>query len=251
MIHVQDLRAAYNGVEVLHGITLHVEPGEILVVMGQSGCGKTTFLRHLMGLQKPTGGTVRIGDLDLTRMDSRQYGAFCRSIGVLFQNGALFDSMTVAENVAFPLREHTRLADPVIRIMVSMKLDQVGLRGVEDMLPAELSGGMRKRVALARALVMDPPILLLDEPTTGLDPIIAAGIDELIVHIRDAYRSTMVVVAHDVESGMRIADRIAIFHDGRIIEIGTPEQIRKSSHPYVRQFLERRPDRQASKPGLF
>jgi len=251
MIDVENLRAGYNGREVLHGISLHVDPGEILVVMGQSGCGKTTFLRHLMGLQKPAGGTVRIGELDLAKMTPRQYARFCRSVGVLFQNGALFNSLTVADNVAFPLREHTKLADPVIEIVVKMKLGQVGLRDVESMLPSELSGGMRKRVALARALVMDPPILLLDEPTTGLDPIIAAGIDELILHIRDAYHSTMVVVAHDVESGMRVADRIAIFRDGAVVDVGTPERIRSSSDPYVRQFLERRADAPADRPPLF
>jgi phospholipid/cholesterol/gamma-HCH transport system ATP-binding protein len=251
MIDVEDLRAGYDRTEVLHGINLHVDPGEILVIMGQSGCGKTTFLRHLMGLQKPTGGRVRVRDLDLAHMTGRQYAEFCRSVGVLFQSGALFNSLTVEENVAFPLHEHTRLADPVIEIVVRMKLDQVELRGVEHMLPSELSGGMRKRAALARALVMDPPILLLDEPTTGLDPIIAAGIDELILHIRDAYRSTMVVVAHNVESGMRIADRIAIMRDGSLVEVGTPEQIRNSSHPHVRQFLERRPDEPAERPSLF
>lgn len=251
MIHVENLKAAYEDTEVLHGISLHVEPGEILVIMGQSGCGKTTFLRHLMGLQKPVGGTVRIGELDLTRMKVRQYVEFCRSVGVLFQNGALFGSLTVAENVAFPLREHTRLADPVIEIVVRMKLDQVELRGVERMLPSELSGGMRKRAALARALVMDPRILLLDEPTTGLDPIIAAGIDELILHLRDAYHATMVVVAHDVASGMKVADRVAIFHEGNMLALGTPEEIRSSPDPYVRQFLERRPDEPADRPRLF
>jgi phospholipid/cholesterol/gamma-HCH transport system ATP-binding protein len=246
MIKVENLVASYGDVEVLHGISLEVKEGEILTVMGQSGCGKTTFLRHLMGLQKPESGAVVIGDLDLTSMTEDQYVDFCRSVGVLFQSGALFGSLTIGDNVAFPLREHTTLAEPVISIMVSMKLQQVGLSGTEDMMPPELSGGMRKRAALARALIMDPSILLLDEPTTGLDPIIAAGIDELILRIRDAYHATMVVVAHDVESSMRIADQIAIFYKGRLLEIGTPQQIGNSSHPYVRQFLERRPDQSSS-----
>ena len=170
--------------------------------------------------------------------------------GVLFQSGALFNSLTVGQNVAFPLRQHTKLADPIVEIMVKMKLNQVGLQGTENLMPSELSGGMRKRAALARALIMDPQILLLDEPTTGLDPIIAAGIDELVLHIRDAYRATMVVVAHDVESGMRIADRVAIFHRGSLLELGSPDQIKHSGQPYVRQFLERRADETFDKPSL-
>jgi len=251
MIQVENLKAAYGDTEVLHGVTLEVKRGEILVIMGQSGCGKTTFLRHLMGLQKPIGGTVTIGEMDLTQMTQDQYVEFCRSVGVLFQSGALLQSLSVGENVAFPLREHTCLAEPVIQIMVRMKLDQVELRGVEEKLPSELSGGMRKRAALARALVMDPRILLLDEPTTGLDPIIAAGIDELVLSVRDAYRATMVVVAHDTDSGMRIADRMAIFRDGSLVEVGTPDQIRSSEKPYVRQFLERRPEEPEDRPALF
>lgn len=251
MIQVENLIGGYNGTEVLHGISLEVEAGEILVIMGQSGCGKSTFLRHLMGLMAPQSGTVRIGEMDLTEMTPREYLAFCRSVGVLFQSGALLQSLTVGENVAFPLREHTRLAEPVIELMVRMKLDQVELREVEQKLPSELSGGMRKRAALARALIMDPEILLLDEPTTGLDPIIAAGIDDLVVHIRDAYGVTMVVVAHDIDSGMRIADRMAIFYEGNVVACGTPEDIRNSDHPYVRQFLERRPEEPEERPPLF
>ena len=251
MIEVKNLRAAYGENEVLHGVSLRVERGEILAVMGQSGCGKTTFLRHLMGLQEPVSGGVRIGELDLTRMTPVQYMQFCKSVGVLFQSAALFNSLDVGSNVAFPLREHTELSESVIRIIVRMKLDQVGLRGTEDMMPAELSGGMRKRAGLARAIVMDPRILLLDEPTSGLDPIIAAGIDELILNIRDSYDATMVVVAHDVESSLRIADRIAIFHKGSLVEVGTPREIRESKHEYVRQFLERRPDEPTSRAPLF
>jgi phospholipid/cholesterol/gamma-HCH transport system ATP-binding protein len=251
MIKVEELRAGYRDVEILHGISLEVERGEVLVVMGQSGCGKSTFLRHLMGLQRPISGIIKIGNLDLSQMTPKQYAHFCRSVGVAFQSGALLNSLTVRENVAFPLYEHTRLSKPVIDIMVQMKLDQVELRGVEDMMPSELSGGMRKRVALARALIMDPEILLLDEPTTGLDPIIAAGIDDLILHLRDAYRATMVVVAHDIDSGFHIADRLAIFYQGQIAVIGPPEEVKNSDHPYVRQFLDRRPDEPEDRPPLF
>ena len=242
VIRVRDLSAGYDGNVVLEGVSLEVFPREIVVIMGQSGCGKSTFLRHLVGLQKPTAGTIDINGNDITRMTEKEYRDFCRSMGVLFQSGGLFNSMTVGENVAFPLREHTRLADPVIEIVVKLKLQQVGLPGVENLMPSQLSGGMRRRAGLARALALDPTILFLDEPTTGLDPIIAAGIDELIVRIRDIYRATMVVVAHDIASSMRIADRIAIFRDRRIIEVGTPEQIRKSSNPYVVQFLNRQPE---------
>ena len=251
IIRVQNLFASYNEVDVLRGVSLEVRANEIMVIMGQSGCGKTTFMRHLVGLQKPKAGLVEIEGQDPGRMNDEQYRRFCRSVGVLFQSGALFNSMTVSDNVAFPLREHTRLAAPVIDIIVKMKLDQVGLSGTEHQMPSELSGGMKKRAGLARALAMDPTILFLDEPTTGLDPIIAAGIDELILRLREAYGATMVVVSHDIQSGMGIADRIALFHEGKLEELGTPEQVRSSSNPFVRRFLERRPDSDDRGPSFL
>ncbi|MHC4592527.1 MAG: ABC transporter ATP-binding protein, partial [Planctomycetota bacterium] len=202
--------------------------------------------RHLIGLQKPDSGTVEINGADVTEMKDRQYRSYCRSLGVLFQSGGLFNSMTVGENVAFPLKEHTRLADPVIEIVVKLKLQQVGLPGVEELMPSQLSGGMKKRAGLARALALDPTIMFLDEPTTGLDPIIAAGIDDLIVRIREIYKATMVVVAHDIASSMRIADRIAIFRDQNIVELGTPEEIQASDNPYVQQFLNRQAEERES-----
>jgi phospholipid/cholesterol/gamma-HCH transport system ATP-binding protein len=222
MIRVRNLIAKYGDTVVLDNISLDVYPREILVIMGQSGCGKTTLLRHMIGLQRPASGSIEMG--------------------VLFQSGALFNSMTVGDNVAFPLREHTRLAEPVIRIIVRLKLEQVGLQGVENLMPSELSGGMKKRAGLARALALDPDTLFLDEPTTGLDPIIAAGIDNLILELRDFYKATMVVVAHDIASSMRIASRIAIFRDNKLIELGTPAQIQASPDPYVQQFLTRTAD---------
>ncbi len=245
MIEVRDLVATYGQSVVLENVSLRVEPREIMVIMGQSGCGKSTLLKHMIGLLKPASGTVTIGGTDLTTMSHAAYRAFSRSMGVLFQSGGLFNSMTVGDNVAFPLREHTRLAEPVIDIVVKLKLQQVGLPGTEGLMPSELSGGMRKRAGLARALALDPNILFLDEPTTGLDPIIGAGIDELIVRIRDMYKATMVVVAHDIASSMRIADRIAIFRDRRIVELGTPEQIQTSDDDFVQQFLHRQADESA------
>jgi len=251
MIVVENLVARYGEREVLKGISLEVEEGQIMVVMGQSGCGKTTFLRHLIGLQKPASGRVLIGGHDVSKMRDEQYREFCRSIGVLFQSGALFNSLTVKDNVAFPLREHTTLSEPVIDIIVKMKLDQVDLSGADELMPAELSGGMRKRAGLARALALDPHTLMLDEPTSGLDPIIAAGVDELILSLRETYGVTMVVVAHDIASGLKIADTVAIFADGAILQQGTAEEMRNSDHPYVRQFLERRADEEAKGWGFI
>jgi len=250
MIEVRDLVAAYGETVVLKGVSLKVRPQEILVIMGQSGCGKSTFLRHLIGLKRPAAGTVKIDGADVSRMSEKEYRAFSRQMGVLFQSGGLFNSMTVGQNVAFPLREHTRLADPVIEIIIKLKLAEVGLKGSEESMPAELSGGMKKRAGLARALALDPTILFLDEPTTGLDPIIAAGIDELILHLRQLYAATMVVVAHDIASSMRIADRIALFRENELIEVGTPQEIRSTRDPYVQQFLERRASEDQNTSGL-
>ncbi len=239
MIRVETLVAKYGDVQVLHGVSLDVKEGEIMVVMGQSGCGKTTLLRHLMGLNRPHAGRVVIEGEDVGQMDEEAYIEFCRSLGVLFQSGALFNSLSVGDNIAFPLREHTDLAEPVIRIMTEMKLRQVGLEGTEDLMPAELSGGMRKRAGLARALALDPSLLLLDEPTTGLDPITASGIDDLILKLREAYKATMVVVCHDIACGLRVADRIELVLDGRIVAMGTQEEIGASDNPYVKEFFER------------
>jgi phospholipid/cholesterol/gamma-HCH transport system ATP-binding protein len=242
MIKVQNLVAKYGDNVVLNDVSLEVNPEEVMVIMGQSGCGKSTFLRHLIGLQRPASGSVEINGVDITKMTEKEYREFCQSVGVLFQSGGLFNSMSVGQNVAFPLHEHTELAQPVIDIVVQLKLQQVDLRDSTAQMPSELSGGMKKRAGLARAMALDPHILFLDEPTTGLDPIIAAGIDELVVDIHKLYHATMVVVAHDIASSMRIADRIAIFKDGHVVEVGTPDEIRKSSDPFVKQFMNRKAD---------
>jgi phospholipid/cholesterol/gamma-HCH transport system ATP-binding protein len=250
MIEVKNLVAGYGGNVVLQDISLHVEPRQIMVIMGQSGCGKSTFLKNLVGLQRPMSGSVMVDGRNIAEMSHPQYREFTRSMGVLFQSGGLFNSMTVGENVAFPLHEHTELVDPVIEIVVKLKLQQVGLPGVENLMPSELSGGMKKRAGLARALALDPTILFLDEPTTGLDPIIGAGIDNLILRLRRIYKATMVVVAHDIASSMRIADRIAIFRENTIIEVGSPEEIRESEDPYVQQFINREADTQQEEGTL-
>ncbi len=251
MIEVKNLIGGYQNVDILKGINLSVKRGEILAIMGQSGCGKTTFLRHLMGLSKPKSGLIKIHDFELSSMNNHQYRDFCRSVGVLFQNGALFNSMTIGDNVAFPLREHTKLEEPIIEIMVKMKLEQVELHDIEHLMPSELSGGMARRAALARALIMDPKLIILDEPTTGLDPILAAEIDDLILHIRQAYNATMVIVAHDIESCTKIADRIAIFHKGQVLETGSPEKIKNSSNNFVRSFFNRKAEKKEIPKSIF
>ena len=251
MIKVRNLVAAYGDTIVLDDISLEVESRDILVIMGQSGCGKSTFLRHLLGLQRPVSGTIEIDGVDVTEMGGLDYRAFCRTIGVLFQTGGLLNSMTVGDNVAFPLHEHTQLAEEVIDIVVRLKLQQVGMRDVESLMPSELSGGMKRRAGLARALALDPHFLFLDEPTSGLDPIIAAGIDELIVKIRQLYRATVVAVSHDIASGLNIADRIAIFRDRAVVQVGTPEEIQASDDPYVRQFFNREADRSPPHDGVY
>lgn len=239
MIKVSNLTAAYGENLVLDQVSLEIQDREVMVIMGQSGCGKSTFMRHLIGLQAPVSGSVEFDGRDVTTLNDKEYRSFCRSVGVLFQSGGLFNSMSVGENIAFPLKEHTRLADPVIDIVIKLKLHQVGLPDVAEQMPSELSGGMKKRAGLARALALDPGILFLDEPTTGLDPIIAAGIDELILELHRLYRATMVVVAHDIASSLRVADRIAIFKDASIVQVGTPRQIQESENPYVQQFMHR------------
>ena len=241
-ISVVDLRVSYGEREILHGISFDIHKGETLVILGGSGCGKSTLLRTLVGLQRPTSGEVWIGGVNTATIGEREMDKIRLKMGMSFQQGALFGSMTVGENVALPLREHTSLEESTIEIMVRIKLGQVGLSKFQDYMPAELSGGMRKRAAVARALAMDPEILFFDEPSAGLDPIVAAGLDQLILDLKKAYSITIVVVTHELPSAWLIADRILIVDRGNIVALGDREKIRASTHPRVRQFLDRVPE---------
>ncbi|KAA3619437.1 MAG: ABC transporter ATP-binding protein [Calditrichaeota bacterium] len=239
IIQINELVTHYGKRQVLHGINLEVHHGEILVILGRSGCGKSTLLRHMIGLAKPTSGSIKIKNSDITKLNEDEMVPTLRKIGMLFQGAALFNSMTVGENVALPLREHTQLQESTIRIMTRMKLESVELSGFEDFSPAQLSGGMKKRAGLARAIAMDPEILFCDEPSAGLDPVVAMGIDQLILKLQRAFKMTIVVVTHELASVFTIADRIAMLHDGKIIAHGTPDELKASSDPVITQFLNR------------
>lgn len=241
-ISVVNLRVSYGEREILHGITFDVKRGETMVILGGSGSGKSTLLRTLVGLEKPTQGEVWIKGVNTAKISEREMDAIRKKMGMSFQGSALFGSMTVGENVALPLREHTKLEDSTIEIMVRIKLGQVGLANFEDFMPSELSGGMKKRAAVARALAMDPEILFFDEPSAGLDPIIAAGLDDLILNLKKAYSITIVVVTHELASAFLIADRMVLVDRGHIVALGTKEEIQASTHPRVRQFLDRVPE---------
>ena len=246
VISLRKLRVSYGVREILHGISFDVLPGETLVILGGSGSGKSTLLRTLVGLEKPTSGEIFIKGQDLAKTSAAELDEIRRKIGMSFQGGALFGSMTVGENVALPLREHTRLEDSTIEIILRLKLEQVGLAGFEYYAPSQLSGGMKKRAAVARALAMDPEILFFDEPSAGLDPIIAAGIDELILHLKRAFRMTIIVVTHELASAFLIADRMLLIDRGNVVALGTPEEMRSSMQPRVRQFLDRVPEPEIS-----
>jgi phospholipid/cholesterol/gamma-HCH transport system ATP-binding protein len=246
MISVRDLRVNYGEREILHGISFEVLAGETMVILGGSGSGKSTLLRTLVGLEKPSGGEVRVCGKNLSTLSEAEWEDLRKKMGISFQGGALFGAMTVGENVALPLREHTPLEESTIEIMIRLKLEQVGLAGFEDYLPSELSGGMKKRAAVARALAMDPEILFFDEPSAGLDPIIAAGIDNLILKLKKAFRMTIVVVTHELSSAFLIADRMILIDKGNIVAMGTPAELQASPHPRVRQFLDRVPEPEVS-----
>lgn len=241
-IVVDHLVTYFGERRILDDVTVRVRRGEVLVVLGGSGCGKTTFLRHLIGLLQPYSGQIYIKGQEITQLTEDKMNEIRKKMGMLFQSAALFNSMTLGDNVALPLREHTKLAESTIKIMSRIKLGLVGLTGFDDFKPAQLSGGMKKRAGLARALAMDPEILFFDEPSAGLDPIIAAEIDELILKLKRAFRMTMVVVTHEMSSAFLIADRILMLDKGKVIAFGTPDDIRASTHPRVVQFLNRAAD---------
>jgi phospholipid/cholesterol/gamma-HCH transport system ATP-binding protein len=239
MISLRDVRVSYGEVEILHGVSFDVKRGETLVILGGSGSGKSTLLRTLVGLEKPSSGEIWIKGKNIAAISDAEMDEIRKKIGMSFQGGALFGSMTVGENVALPLREHTKLEDSTIEIMLRLKLEQVGLEGFEYYMPSQLSGGMKKRAAVARAMAMDPEILFFDEPSAGLDPIIAAGIDQLILELKQAFRMTIIIVTHELASAYLIADRMVLIDKGHVVAIGTTAEMRASTHPRVRQFLDR------------
>lgn len=249
MIQVENLTRSFDENLVLDNLCLNVEEGETVVVIGRSGCGKSVLLKHIIGLLKPDSGRIIVKGQDITSLGERELNRVRRLFGVVFQGSALFDSLTVAENVAFGLTEHTRMSRAEIEAKVARCLEMVGMNGVQNKMPSELSGGMKKRVALARAIAFDPSIILYDEPTTGLDPIMADVINDLIVSLSGKLAVTSVAVTHDMSSAYKIAHRIAMLYDGKIIETGTPEQIRNSRNPIVQQFIQGKAEGPITRPS--
>ena len=242
MIRIQGLRKSFGGQPVLRGVDLDVATGEIMVVIGRSGGGKSVLLKHLLGLLRPDAGAVLVDGTDITRLRGAALEAVRRRYGVVFQGGALFDSMSVFDNVAFPLREKTTMGTAEIARRVEEKLAQVGLVDMGHKNPAEISGGMRKRVAIARALVTEPEIVFFDEPTTGLDPILVNTIHRLIQDLHRAFGFTAVMVSHEIPEIFTLADTVAMLHEGRIVAVGPPAAIQASSNPIVQQFIHGEPE---------
>ena len=247
-IEVKDLVTYYGEREILNNISLSIPRGKTTVILGGSGCGKSTLLKHLIRLLKPTRGSILINGKDITRMDEEELNEVRKKMGVLFQGSALFNSITVSDNVALPLREHTRLKESTIQIMVRMKLDLVGLSSFEHLYPSQLSGGMKKRAALARAMALDPEMLFFDEPSAGLDPVTAAGLDELILKLKHVFKMTIVVVTHELASVFTIADHVVMLDFGEVIFSGNLDELKASDHPKIKMFLERRPEKEAYSP---
>ena len=241
LIEVTDLVSHYGDRQVLNHVSLTVSENEILVIMGASGSGKSTFLRHLLGLKKPTSGSIRILGREITTMSRNELYELRKEIGVAFQGGALFSSLSLIENVELPLHEHTQLDKHTIDIMARMKLEMMNLLGHEHLMPAELSGGMLKRAGLARAVIMDPALLFFDEPSSGLDPVTAAELDEQIRQLRKAMNMTIVVITHDMQSALDIADRITVLHHGDQIFTGTVDELRACDDLRIVNMLNRKP----------
>jgi phospholipid/cholesterol/gamma-HCH transport system ATP-binding protein len=245
VIKVSGLRKSFRGQPVLRGVDLEVPDGSITIIIGRSGEGKSVFLKHLLGLLHPDSGRIEVDGVDVTGLRGRAMDEVRKRYGVVFQGGALFDSMTCRENVAFPLREKLRLSNAAIGKRTDAALDQVGLSGVGDKYPEEVSGGMRKRVAIARALATEPEIIFFDEPTTGLDPVLVNTIHHLILDLHRRFRFTALMVSHEIPEIFEIADRVGMLHEGRILEVGPPAMIQASQNAIVRQFIRGEPDARA------
>ena len=241
VIEVRDLVTHYGNRAILNGVNVDIQPGEIMVVMGGSGSGKSTFLRSLLGLKEYTSGSIKILGKEFQQTSKKELLELRKQMGVAFQGGALLSSLSVAENVSLPLHQHTNLDDSTIQVMTRMKLEMVNLAGFEDLMPAELSGGMVKRAALARAVIMDPKLLFFDEPSAGLDPITSVELDELILTLRDAMGVSVVVVTHELDSAFKIADRITFLSGGKVLLTGTVDEVRASDIPEIQNLLNRRP----------
>ena len=238
MIELIKISKSFNGQKVLDELDLNIDPGKITVIIGQSGGGKSVLIKHIIGLIRPDSGQIIIDGIDIADLNDKKLNEVRKKFGMLFQDAALFDSMTVGENVAFPLKEHTRLSIKEINKIVNDKLNLVGLDNVTNKMPSELSGGMRKRVGLARAIALDPKIVLFDEPTTGLDPIMRESIDKLIVSTQQRTKATFVVISHDIESTFMIAHKVAMLYQGKIVAVGTPDEMRLSNNSFVRRFIK-------------
>ncbi|HLB95224.1 MAG TPA: ABC transporter ATP-binding protein [Nitrospiria bacterium] len=237
MIQLIEVHKSFNTNHVLRGVDLEIRKGETMVIIGGSGSGKSVILKHIIGLMQPDRGQVIVAGKDLGTLKERALDELRKKFGMLFQGAALFDSLRVWENVGFAIRQQSRLSDEEIKEIAEDKLSMVGLRGVEELMPSELSGGMKKRVGLARAIATEPEILLYDEPTTGLDPIMADAINELVLEMKQRLHVTGVAITHDMASAYKIADRIAMLYEGKILEVGTAEEIRNSKNPVVHQFV--------------
>jgi len=242
IISVRDLSVSYEGHQVLNRVNLDIQPNEVMVLLGGSGSGKSTMLRHIIGLERPDSGSVLVRGVDINRCSAKDLRNIRRSVGVAFQDAALFNSLSTEENVGLPMRELTTLAEPVIEIMIYMKLAVVGLGAAGKLQPYELSGGMKKRAAVARAIALDPQILVFDEPSAGLDPIVSAELDDLILFLKRAFQMTILVVTHEIPSAFRIADRVAMLYKGSLIAADNKEAFKGSTDPRIRQFLDRIPD---------
>ncbi|MCK5687620.1 ABC transporter ATP-binding protein [Myxococcota bacterium] len=238
MIIVKDVKKSFGEHQVLKGVSLHAYRGKTRVILGLSGSGKSVLMKNIIGLLRPDSGDIVIDGENITEMDDKNLLRVRSKFGMVFQQSALFDSMSVGENVAFPLREHTKKSDKEIAEMVADKLELVGLPGTENKFPSELSGGMRKRVGLARAVILGPEIVLYDEPTTGLDPITTASVDEMIQEASEKLKVTSIVISHDIGSAFNVADDISVIHEGQIVEDCAPAELRNSEHPFVKKFLD-------------